>query len=287
MNIELAEANQKLKESQTMIVQQEKLASIGQLAAGVAHEINNPLGYLKSNNTAIGRHLAAVKEFLQAVTAAAGEAIREGREKYDIDYILEDFDAIMRESEDGFRRITDIVQNLKSFSRIDSGERFGLFDINKGIENTLAVARNEVKYVADVKVELAPLPMVECVGGEINQVFLNLIVNSAQAIKGQGRTGRGTIEVRTGVVTDQVWIEISDDGPGIPEELQLKIFDPFFTTKPVGQGTGLGLSISSEIIANKHGGRLTVSSVPGKGATFRISLPIVHPRAPGTAPEAS
>ncbi len=281
MNVELADANQKLKESQTLMVQQEKLASIGQLAAGVAHEINNPLGYLKSNNAAVRKHLAAVKSFLEQVMAGAGDQVRAAAETYDIAYILGDFDAIMQESEDGFRRITEIVQNLKSFSRIDSGERFGLFDINKGIENTLAVATNEVKYVADVKVDLASLPPVECIGGEINQVFLNLIVNAAQAIKSQNRDSRGTIVIRTGVVTDQVWIEVNDDGPGIPSEIQLRIFDPFFTTKPVGQGTGLGLSISSDIIANKHGGRLTVESVPGKGASFRVTLPITHPRAGG------
>ena len=281
MNVELADANKKLKESQTLMVQQEKLASIGQLAAGVAHEINNPLGYLKSNNAAVRKHLAAVKSFLEQVMAGADDAIRASAETYDIAYILGDFDAIMQESEDGFRRITEIVQNLKSFSRIDSAERFGLFDINKGIENTLAVATNEVKYVADVKVDLGPLPPVECIGGEINQVFLNLIVNAAQAIKAQSREGRGTIVIRTGAVADKVWIEVSDDGPGIPEEIQLRIFDPFFTTKPVGQGTGLGLSISSDIIANKHGGRLTVSSEPGKGASFRISLPVTHPRTAG------
>jgi signal transduction histidine kinase len=204
------------------------------------------------------------------------EEVRKAKERNDIDYILQDFDAIMAESEDGFRRITDIVQNLKSFSRIESSERFEAFDINKGIETTLSVARNEVKYIAEVKLELAALPLVECVGGEVNQVLLNLVMNAAQAIKGQGRTEKGTIEVRTGVRDDWVWIEIKDDGPGIPKSLQLRIFDAFYTTKPVGQGTGLGLSISSDIVVHRHGGRLTVESEPGKGACFRVELPVIH-----------
>jgi two-component system NtrC family sensor kinase len=286
MNVELAETNQKLKESQLKMVQQEKLASIGQLAAGVAHEINNPLGFVRGNHDALRRHVAAIKAFMLSIAASAGPQLEEAKTKHDVDYILEDFDAIMTESDDGFRRITDIVQNLRSFSRIDSADSFGLFDINKGIENTLAVARNEVKYVAETKVELAELPTVECVGGEINQVFLNLIVNAAQAIKSQGRKELGNISVKTGQDGDQVWIEIRDDGPGIPEELQLRIFDPFYTTKPVGQGTGLGLSISTDIVNHKHGGRLSVSSKPGEGSCFRIELPVKHPAIPGdgTAP---
>jgi PAS domain S-box-containing protein len=277
MNIELAEANQKLRESQTRAVQQEKLASIGQLAAGVAHEINNPLAFLKSNNSAVRRNLAAIKQFILSLTGSACAEIEDGRKKYDIDYIVGDFDAIMEESEDGFRRITDIVQNLKNFSRIDSAERFAQFDINKGIENTLSVARNEVKYVAEVKLDLGTLPMVECVGGEINQVFLNLIVNAAQAIKSQERKALGVITIATRGAEDSVTVEIKDDGPGIPKGLQMRIFDPFYTTKPVGQGTGLGLSISSDIIVHKHRGALTVDSAPGAGACFKIELPVKHP----------
>lgn len=286
MNIELAEANQKLKDSQTMIVQQEKLASIGQLAAGVAHEINNPLAFLMSNSTVVRRSITALKEFVHAMEASpAVEDVKRAKERHDIDYILKDFDAIMAESEDGFRRITDIVQNLKSFSRIESSERFEPFDINKGIETTLSVARNEVKYIAEVKLDLASLPLVECVGGEVNQVLLNLVMNAAQAIKSQGRTDKGTIEIRTGVRDDWVWIEIKDDGPGIPKGQQLRIFDAFYTTKPVGQGTGLGLSISSDIVVHRHGGKLTVESDTGKGACFRVELPVTHREAQPRPPE--
>jgi two-component system, NtrC family, sensor kinase len=286
MTIELAEANQRLKESQSLIVQQEKLASIGQLAAGVAHEINNPLAFLKSNATVVRRDIVALQEFLHVLEASpAGDEMRIAKKKNDIDAILRDLDAILAESEDGFRRITDIVQNLKSFSRIESSEQFEPFDITKGIETTVSVARNEIRLVADVKLDLAPLPLVECIGGQVNQVLLNIIVNAAQAIKSQGRTDRGTITIRTGVTEDWVWIDIKDDGPGVPKGLQLRIFDAFYTTKPIGQGTGLGLSISSDIIIQKHGGRLTLKDEPGTGACFRIELPVKHLEATTRPPE--
>jgi two-component system, NtrC family, sensor kinase len=277
MNIELAEANRKLKESQIMMVQQEKLASIGQLAAGIAHEINNPLSFLSSNHSAIKRSLAAIKEFLALVRERGGPEVETERGKRGVDGLLDDLEDIMKESDDGYRRITNIVQNLRNFSRIDSSEQFAPADINKGIQDTLAVARNELKYVAEVTTRLGDLPPVECVSGHINQVLLNLLVNAAQAIKSQSRKEMGSITVSTGVAGDRAWIEIADDGPGIQKGHQLRIFDPFFTTKPVGQGTGLGLSISYDIVVNKHRGALTVRSEPGHGACFRIELPVRHP----------
>ncbi len=276
LNVQLAEANQKLKESQAMIIQQEKLASIGQLAAGIAHEINNPLGFMKSNQSALGQFLRNIEAFLRSLSDVEYPSLAGARAAYNIDYILSGLGKILADLDEGFRRISEIVQNLRSFSRIDAGDTRALFDVNAGIRKILVVAHNEVVASADVTLELGELPLVECSEGEILQVLLNIIVNAAQAIKAQGRAQKGRIEIRTGTRNDHVWIEIEDDGPGIPREIQSKIFDPFFTTKPVGQGTGLGLSISYDIIVHNHGGALTVRSAPGAGACFRIDLPIIH-----------
>ena len=287
MNIELAEANQKLKESHALIVQQEKLASIGQLAAGIAHEINNPLGFMKSNQSASFPLHRNIEAFLRIMRTGESASLADAEAAYDIDYILESLGKILEAMDEGFRRIAEIVQNLLTFSRIDTGDAYAPFDINAGIQKTVIVARNEVKYSAEVALKLGSLPLVECIEGEILQVFLNVIVNAAQAIKVQGRAEKGRIEISTGVQGDIVWIEVEDDGPGISRENQLHIFDPFFTTKPVGQGTGLGLSISYDIIVHKHGGSLTVKSEQGKGACFRIQLPVTHAKTGEASAEAA
>ena len=276
MNLQLAEANQKLKESQALIIRREKLASIGQLAAGIAHEINNPLGFMKSNHSALVHFVKNIEGFLGSTARADRLELDEARSAYDIDYILENLGKILVDLDDGFRRISEIVQNLRAFSRLDAGDSYALFDINSGIQKTVIVARNELMYSAEVSLKLGTLPLVECIEGEILQVLLNIVVNASQAIKAQGRPEKGKIEITTGTGGDVVWIEVQDDGPGISRDDQQKIFDPFFTTKPVGQGTGLGLSISYDIIEHKHGGSLTVRSEPGEGACFRIELPVVH-----------
>ena len=157
---------------------------------------------------------------------------------------------------------------------MDSEDARSAFDLNSGIRGALTVASNEVKYVADVSLALAAIPPVQCVEGEIVQVFLNIILNAAQAIKQQGRSSKGRIDIRSGSEDGRVWVEIEDDGPGIPVALQERIFEPFFTTKPAGQGTGLGLSISHDIVTKRHGGTLSVRSAPGHGSCFRIELPI-------------
>ncbi|HOV63309.1 MAG TPA: ATP-binding protein [Spirochaetia bacterium] len=167
-----------------------------------------------------------------------------------------------------------IVTNLKNFARIDVEENFDLYDINAGIESSIVVAWNELKYVADVRKELGEVPQIRARGGEINQVILNIIVNAAQAIASQERTQKGTIVIRTYVKGENVVCSIEDNGPGIPESIRLRIFDPFFTTKSPGKGTGLGLSISYDIIVNKHSGSLIVDSEPGKGTIFTFELPI-------------
>jgi len=279
MNMDLAEANQKLKASQTLIVQQEKLASIGQLAAGIAHEINNPLGFMKSNQSALAHYLRNIESFLTSLHEGTYPSLAHAEAAYDIGYILTGLGKILDDLDEGLRRISEIVQNLRAFSRIDSADTYAPCDINAGIQKSLVVANNEVKYSATVDLKLGPLPLVECVEGEILQVLLNIIVNAAQAIKGQGRAEKGSIHISTGVADASVWIEIADDGPGIPRDIQSKIFDAFFTTKPAGQGTGLGLSISYDIIVNKHGGSLSLVSEPGSGSCFRIEIPISHPAA--------
>jgi two-component system, NtrC family, sensor kinase len=276
-NLELAEANMKLQRTQSIMVQQEKLASIGQLAAGVAHEINNPLGFLKSNHAMLEKDLRAVKGAWEELRAAAGPAAPDIESRRGIASLFAEFEALFAESAEGFARIVRIVANLKSFSRVDQGGELELYDVNAGIESTLIVAWNEIKYLAEIRKDLGELPRIRARGGEINQVILNILVNAAQAMESQKRAEKGLIAIATSLKGDCVVITISDDGPGIPEAIRMRIFDPFFTTKEPGKGTGLGLSISYDIIVAKHRGKLYVESEPGKGASFVIELPIAGP----------
>jgi two-component system, NtrC family, sensor kinase len=276
-NLELAEANEKLQSTRILAVQQEKLASIGQLAAGVAHEINNPLGFLSSNQSTIHGFLKAIRGAWEEAAAGDGERLSEISRRYDLDYVLGELDAVLSESDEGFRRIIDIVQNLKSFARTDVAQVMSSYSFNEGIKSTLVVARNEIKYVADVELDLGDIPPIMALGGEVNQVLLNIIVNAAQAIGAQKRPGKGLIRIATSRTADRVVVTIADDGPGIPLENRLKVFDPFFTTKEPGKGTGLGLALSYDIIARKHGGLLVLEDSPLGGALFRIELPLSPP----------
>ena len=288
MNKNLLESYNKLKQTQAQLIQQEKLASIGQLAAGVAHEINNPLGFISSNFKSLQDYLTIIKGYILALENLVQQVkrnnssnlmesiikIEELKEKKDVNFILHDIEDIFSESVEGFDRMMSIVENLKNFSRIDCDNNTEEYDINKAIESTLIVARNEIKYVAQVEKHLSEVPLIECRGDEINQVILNILVNAAQAIKAQNRSELGKIEIKSYQKGEHVYCEICDDGPGIPNKIFNKIFDPFFTTKEVGKGTGLGLNISYDIIVNKHKGDLIVNSEVGKGATFIIKLPI-------------
>ncbi len=273
-NLELAEANEALKRTKMLAVQQEKLASIGQLAAGVAHEINNPLGFLNSNHRTMTSFLKSLRSACLEARARFGKEIDDISERYDLDFIFGEVDSLISESDEGFRRIIDIVQNLKSFARIDSSQTMSPYNVNEGLKSTLVVARNEIKYVAEVELDLHELPTIPALGGEVNQVFLNILVNAAQAIESQKRRDKGRIRISTGREGDRVVVTIADDGPGIPDDIKLKVFDPFFTTKEPGKGTGLGLALSYDIIVRKHGGSLSVADSPSKGAQFRIELPI-------------
>jgi PAS domain S-box-containing protein len=277
MNLELTEANLKLQKTQMLMVQHEKLASIGQLAAGIAHEINNPLGFLTSNFSILEKHFGRIRqnwaECSSGETApgpASEKAARLAR-------VFSETEAIFNESRDGFKRIVTIVSNLKSFSRVDRTGDFDDFDLNAGIESTLVVASNEIKYVADVHKNLGQLPLIRANGGELNQVILNIVVNAAQALGAPARTDKGLIELSTSMESDKVLLKIHDNGPGIPGSILNRVFDPFFTTKSPGKGTGLGLSISYDIIVNKHGGALWVESDAMHGTTFFISLPVSGP----------
>jgi signal transduction histidine kinase len=285
---DLEKANQEMKEMQSQLVQSEKLSSIGQLAAGVAHEMNTPVGFVASNFETLENYMGKIKELFQMygellekietsdkpVLLDQADAISKSRNEMKIDFILEDLSVLFDDSREGIDRVTSIVQNLRDFSRKDDPENFDIYNINDGIKATLVVVQNEIKYDTDVETELSEVPQIFCSTGQINQVLLNIFMNAAQAIKSQERDDKGKIAIRTYATNDDVVCEISDDGPGIePDKLQ-KIFDPFFTTKPVGTGTGLGLSISYDIIVNKHKGILLVDNSVGNGTKFTIKLPI-------------
>jgi two-component system NtrC family sensor kinase len=282
-NEELKILNARLSATQDKLVQSEKLASIGQLAAGVAHEINNPVGYIFSNFGTLEKYLNDLFMMLSAYEAAEpllvgtpeGLRLSDLRERIELDYLKEDIPNLMRESHEGLTRVRKIVSDLKDFSRVGASQEWVWANLHKGIDSTLNIVNNELKYKADLVREYGNLPEVECLPSEINQVIMNLLVNAAQAIGDE----RGKIIVRTGhdAAAEQIWIDIADTGVGIPKEHLGRVFDPFFTTKPVGKGTGLGLSLSYGIV-HKHNGHIDVQSDPGAGTCFRITLPVRHAR---------
>ncbi|MBV4456873.1 hybrid sensor histidine kinase/response regulator [Pseudomonas sp. COR58] len=258
------------------LVQSEKLASLGQLAAGVAHEINNPIGFISSNLGTLDGYIKQLLEMLDAYAAAsrsletgAAAQLEQLRARLELDFLLEDIPLLIGESKEGIGRVGRIVKDLKDFSRVDTNQEWQWANLQLGIESTLNIVANELKYKADVVKEYQPLPDIECLPSQINQVIMNLIVNAAQAMGPE----RGTITLRTGQRADTAWVEVADTGSGIAPDTLQKIFDPFFTTKPVGQGTGLGLSLSYGIV-KKHGGEISVRSELGAGTTFRVELPL-------------
>lgn len=279
-NAELSELNTKLSMTQAQLVQSEKLASIGQLAAGVAHEINNPIGFVCSNVGTLKNYLERLFELLAAYQAAEtmlnspqlATMLRNLRERVELELLRDDIPCLMNETKDGIFRVRKIVQDLRDFSRVDSTQDWQWTNLHQGIDSTLNIVGNEIKYKADIIKDYGQIPDIECLPSQLNQVVMNLAMNAAQAIGPE----RGKITIRTGVEGaegDQVWIEVADTGAGIPEENLSRIFDPFFTTKPIGQGTGLGLSLSYGIV-ERHRGRIDVHSEVGHGTTFRIVLPV-------------
>lgn len=270
LNTEMLAINGELKATQAQLLQSEKMASIGQLAAGVAHEINNPIGYVYANFNTLSGY---VTDLLATARAAPGAATK----PIDLDFLAEDLPDLLRETRDGLDRVTKIVRDLKDFSRVDTSDAWELADLMAGLESTLNIVQNEVKYKATIERQLVALPEVCCRPSEINQVFMNLLVNAAQAIP-----ERGVIRLASGFDDEQVWIEVADTGKGMTAEVRNRIFEPFYTTKPVGQGTGLGLSLSYTIM-QKHHGRIDVDSEPGRGTRFRITLPRRQPEAAAAA----
>ncbi len=265
-------------QAQQQVIQSEKLASLGQLAAGVAHEINNPIGYVFSNFGTLEKYHEGIFEMLHAYEEIQRQEVTNDtllrlntiRNRLELDFLLQDIPVLMRESREGLSRVQKIVQDLKCFSRADSASEWQMTKLHEGIDSTLNIVNNEVKYIADIVKEYGDIPEIECLPSQLNQVVMNLVVNAAHAMG----TKRGTITLRTGTEgSDKVWLEVEDSGSGIPQDILAKIFDPFFTTKPVGKGTGLGLSLSYGII-QKHHGSLDVKSEVGVGTTFRITLPI-------------
>lgn len=272
----VAEKAEELQETQAQLLQSEKMASIGQLSAGVAHEINNPVGFVSSNLDSMSHDITSLLELIRLYerleihipkSLSQLNELQQHKEKIDLNFLQEDLPALINESRDGLQRVRQIVQDLKDFSHVgaSSWERV---DIHHCLDSTLNIVYNDLKYKAAIQRDYADLPMIECVPGKINQVFMNLLVNAGHAIE-----EKGNIRIKTGHAGEKIWIEISDDGSGMDEKTLKNIFDPFFTTKPVGQGTGLGLSLSYGII-NDHKGKIELESELGHGTTFRIWLPI-------------
>ena len=266
----------KLEDTQDQLLQSEKMASIGQLAAGVAHEINNPVGFINSNVSTLSTYLNDLFELINAYDKEAKAlsvnlvAVQQLRQKIDFEYLREDIPSMLEETQEGLDRVKKIVRDLMGFSRTNETQ-MATYDLRKGLESTLNVAWHELKYKAEIIKEFDDIPEIECMPSQLNQVFMNLMVNAAQAIETQG-----TITLRTKCKDNQVIVEIEDSGSGIEAEHLNRLFDPFFTTKPVGEGTGLGLSVSYGIV-KKHNGEIAVDSNPGEGTRFRICLPVRQP----------
>jgi len=280
---ELKDTNRKLEQAQNQLLQQDKMASIGQLAAGVAHEINNPVGFVSSNLHTLRQYvdsLLALVDAQERARAAPGDAaltqaLEVALETAELDYLKEDLPVLLDESADGLTRVKKIVQDLKDFSRVDQSD-WQQADLNAGVESTLNVVRNEVKYKCEVVRQLQPLPLVTCLAAQLNQVFMNLIVNASHAI-----ADKGTITLSSGAQDGWVWVQVDDTGCGMSDEVRRRVFEPFFTTKEVGKGTGLGLSLSFSIV-KRHGGEIQARSTPGVGSQFRVWVPVAGPQPAGS-----
>jgi PAS domain S-box-containing protein len=269
------------KKLEAQLLQSEKMASIGQLAAGVAHEINNPMGFIFSNLGTLSEYFGDLTHLLQSYDGLE-KAVEKGdlsaaqqslqtivAQKQDVDlaYLLEDIADLIQESSDGAERVRQIVLNLKEFSHVGRENKMPA-DINAGIESTLNIIWNELKYKVTLDKQYGDLPHVSCFIQELNQVFMNLLVNAGQSIADHGQ-----ITIRTYETEDSICVDIADTGKGMSPEVQRRILEPFYTTKKVGEGTGLGLSMAYQIVVDKHGGQLQFDSKEGEGTTFTVKIP--------------
>lgn len=270
---EFDNARRQLREAQTHLVQSEKMASLGQLVAGIAHEINNPLAYVTNNVAVLDRDVhgivALLGEYRDTLGDAIPESLRIAEAALALEYTLESLDRLFVSTKQGLHRVREIVVGLRDFSRIDESDR-KLINPNDAVRTTLEMVRYQLRHKEiNLVVELGDLPLISCFAGKLNQVLLNIVMNAIQAVD-----PGATIRVRTWSCPEsqEVCLALSDNGPGIPESIRDKIFDPFFTTKPQGLGTGLGLWISSNIV-KEHQGRIELETGPTQGTTFTLSFP--------------
>jgi len=273
-NKKLQQLYKDLKDTQAQLVQSEKMAGLGQLVAGVAHELNNPISYIYANMKELDQYISAITDLLSLFQdppeqeTQLRDAIENLRSRYDFEFIQSDIQSLITESVEGSQRVKNVVLNLRNFSRLDEAES-KLADLHEGLDSTLLLLNNEIKNRITIHKDYGDLPKIYCYPGNVNQVFMNFLLNAIQAIE-----GNGNIWIKTRKLKDTVEITIKDDGKGIPRKYHQKIFDPFFTTKPVGKGTGLGLSISYQII-REHQGKLHFTSAEGRGTEFKIELPLI------------
>ncbi len=287
-NFELVDTIGKLKETQAQLIQKEKFAGIGQLAAGVAHEINNPLSFTISNIDTLKKRIFTFESIVEEYRKLADNIvslsyqdiacefrlIKELECKSNFSYIIEDMDDLISDSIEGLHRVGRIVTCLRDFSGKYKTDMYEEYNLNDGIESTLTMVESELKYNAEVNRDLGDIPYIKANSGQINQVLLNMLQNSIYAIKMKGEDSLGAVRIKTYVLDKYIVCEIDDNGIGIEEKNIDKIFLPFFTTKDVGEGSGLGLSTAFDIIINKHKGEIAVESTSGKGTRFVIRLPI-------------
>jgi len=272
------EINEQTTELNHRLLQSEKLAALGQLSAGVAHEINNPIGYVSSNITSLNKYFLKLEDLIDLyedqykkyATQEQVSIVNNFKKLINYDFIKEDTKFLLNETIEGISKVKDIITDLKNFARSDSSEKWQKVDLLKNLKSTLNIVNNEIRYNADVEIDIDDLPEIECMPTQLNQVFLNLIVNASQAVK---PNERGLIKIKARKVNDSVVMSFSDNGQGIDKKNILKIFNPFYTTKEVGKGTGLGLSVSHGII-QKHNGSIEVTSIVGVGTEFTLTLPI-------------
>jgi signal transduction histidine kinase len=279
LNMELSELNEELNRAYSSMLSQEKMAALGLLSAGMAHEINNPLGFIFNNVTVLMNHFRDLKSFVHSVrelydSCDTGkiEELSSLDQRLELDFIFEDIASIEEENQEGIQRIKKLLGSLKSFARKDQTDRLSHYDLNEAIRDTLIISRNEYKYNIDILEEYGEIEEFLCIAAEINQVLLNLLMNAIEAIQHGKKGERGTISIRTSQDALWTYIRISDNGPGIDKEVAKRIFEPFFTTKVAGTGSGLGLTLAHDIVVNKHKGKLEMAE-SDRGSTFLVSLP--------------
>ncbi len=289
-NEELKQINAELKAAKFQLVQSEKMAAIGQLAAGIAHEINNPMSYVNSNYETLRRYYLRIREYISFTNGCLENGLSGGHkqdigailklmqgksEELKIDAILQDLESILDDSENGIQRVTEIIQSLRLFTRSAKDEEKAFYPLLDLINQVVLISKNEFKYYAKVEINVPKDIVLYCNRVQLGQVLVNIIVNASQAIKASRRDTLGLIRITAAQRGQNIMISIENNGPDIPEGSLDKIFEPFYTTKDVGQGTGLGLSISYDIIVNKHHGSIKASSAPEEGVTFTITLPVI------------